>query len=120
MGFRLTHAWTGVIAAACVLAAPAAHAFTIENKDAAGAYAVPKFDIEEQARNFRKDGSGAPAPGKSSFDTPVGKLEFGVGQRSISGFGFGPGFGPDASARASRQHMDRMLAPPSSLEFNGR
>ena len=56
----LPHAFLGMIAAA-VLAAPAAYAFTVENKDAAGAYGVPKFDIEEQAKNFRKEGTSAGA-----------------------------------------------------------
>lgn len=111
MGFRLAYAWFGVAAAACVLAAPAAHAFTIENKDSAGAYAVPKFDIEEQARNFRKSGSDTASSGKSSFDTPAGKLEFGVGQGPRSSFGTfgGSGFGP--TPRSTRQDFERMVTP---------
>ena len=76
MRFRLPHA-SGV-AAACVLAAPAAHAFTVENKDAAGQYAVPKFDLEEQAKNFRKDdgtdASGRRTPSTASCSsTPLGQ-----------------------------------------------
>ena len=56
MRFCLPHVVVG-IAAAFVLAAPAARAFTVENKDAAGQYGVPKFDLEEQSKNFRKDGT---------------------------------------------------------------
>jgi len=116
MRFRLTHVFLGVFAAA--LAAPTAHAFTIENKDAGGAYGVPKFDVEEQAKNFRKGGDAA-TNGKTEFDTPAGKLQFGVQQGYSSSFGspFGSGLGP--SLRNSRQDMDRMLAPPTSLDYYG-
>src|SRR4051794_23569497 len=65
MRFRLPHVFLGIAATACVLAAPAAHAFTVENKDAAGQYTMPKFDLEEQAKNFRK-GEGSNA-GKGDF-----------------------------------------------------
>lgn len=118
MSFRLTHISIGMLLAA-VLPVPAAHAFTVENKDAAGQFTVPKFDLEEQAKNFRKDGSGG-SDTKSSYDTPIGKLQFGVEQRSWSGFrsGFGAGLGPSDGLRASRRDMDRMLAPPTSLEYN--
>ena len=91
--------------AACVLAAPAAHAFTVENKDEGGQYGMPKFNLEEQMKNFRKDGSDASSTGKNFYETPLGpgKLQFGVTQGPASGFGsvFSPGFGP-ASARAPR------------------
>ena len=113
MRFRLTQVLPGIlfgVFAAAVLAAPAARAFTFENKDAAGDYSVPKFDVEEQAKNFRKDGSGtAAANGKTSYDTPVGKLEFGVGQGSSNFGGFGSGFGP--GLRNNRADFDRVVTP---------
>jgi hypothetical protein len=122
MRFRLTHACIGIFAAG-VLAGPAAHAFTVENKDEGGQYGVPKFNLEEQAKNFRKDGSDASSTGKSLYETPLGsgKLQFGVTQGPASGFGsvFSPGLGPSDGARASRQDFDRVLAPPTSLQFNG-
>ena len=71
MRFRLPHACIGIFAA-CVLAAPAAHAFTVENKDEGGQYGVPKFNLEEQAKNFRKDGSDPSSTGKSFYETPLG------------------------------------------------
>ena len=108
MRFRLTHVLPAIFAAA-VLAAPAARAFTVENRDAAGDYSVPKFDVEEQAKNFRKDGSGTSATGKTSYDTPIGKLEFGVGQSSSQFGGFGSGFG--RSPRDSRQDFNRVVTP---------
>src|SRR5215218_4255005 len=57
MGFRLPHVFLTLAATACALAGPAAYAFTVENKDEGGQYGVPKFNLEEQAKNFRKDGS---------------------------------------------------------------
>ena len=102
MRFRLPYSLLGFAAAAWLLAAPAAHAFTIENKDAGGQYAVPKFDLEEQARNFRKDGTGATGNGTGLYETPLGtgKLQFGIQQGSSTNFGsvFAPGLGPDNSA----------------------
>ena len=115
MRFRLTHACFAALSAAFVLAAPGSHAFTVENKDSADQYGVPKFDLEEQAKNFRKSGADAPSNGKSEYDTPMGKLQFGVQQGPASNFGsgFGPGsLGP--AVRNSRQDMDRMLAPPGA------
>ena len=101
-----------------MLAAPAAHAFTVENKDAAGQYSVPKFDLEEQAKNFRKtDGSKA---GKSDFSTPFGSgtLHFGVTQGPSSNFGFAPGLGPTGLPQNSRQEFNRRLAPPTSMDYS--
>jgi hypothetical protein len=122
MRFSLPHVVVG-IAAAFVLAAPAAHAFTVENKDAAGQYGVPKFDLEEQSKNFRKDGAGATANGSGLYETPLGngKLQFGIQPGGASNFGspFSPQLGPSLSAQQSRQEFDRRLAPPTSLEYNG-
>ena len=126
MRFRLTHACLGIflgIFAACVLVGAAAHAFTVENKDEGGQYGVPKFNLEEQAKNFRKDGSDAASTGKSLYETPLGngKLQFGVTQGPASSFGsvFSPGLGPMDGSRAWRQDFNRIVAPPTSLEYNG-
>ena len=60
-----------VLAAAAALAAPAAHAFTFEDK-ATGKNGMPKFDIEEQSSNFRKDGDlDTSAIGKSAVRNAV-------------------------------------------------
>jgi hypothetical protein len=122
MGFRLPHVVAGMFVAACALAAPAAHAFTVENKDAAGQYEMPKFDLEEQSKNFRKAGAGSP-DGKGDYSIPLGNgsLQFGVtpGSAFNSGSVFSPQFGPAWSAQTSRQEFDRRLAPPTSLEYSG-
>ena len=122
MRFRLPYVVAGM-AAAWVLAVPAAHAFTVENKDATGQYGVPKFDLEEQSKNFRKDGSGATPNSNGLYETPFagGKLQFGVQPGGASNFGsvFAPGLGPSGSAQSQRQEFDRRLAPPTSLEYNG-
>jgi hypothetical protein len=113
MGYPRKRLCLGTVAAAWILAAPAAQAFTFENKDqdGAGAYAVPKFDIQEQARNFRSGGSGAATPGKSELDTPIGKLQFGVQQGPA--FGSGLGFGPMSGSRGGRADFERMVTPDS-------
>ena len=120
MRVRLTHACLMVFAA-CTLAGSAAHAFTVENKDEGGQYGVPKFNLEDQAKHFRKDGTDASSTGKGFYETPLGSgtLQFGVTQGSAFNFGSGvSGFGPSGS-RASRQEFDRILAPPTSPEFYG-
>jgi hypothetical protein len=118
---RLSLFGPGMLVAACMLLAPAAHAFTMENKDAEGQYTIPKFDLEEQAKGFRKDGTAAPGNGKALYETPLGNgtLQFGVtpGSAFNSGSVFAPGLGPPDGLRASRQDFNRMLAPPSSLEY---
>ena len=103
----------GAVAAVWVLAAPAAQAFTFENRevDGAGAYAVPKFDLQEQARQFSRGGSGTATPGKTDFDTPIGKMQFGVQQGPA--FGSGMGFGPATGSRAGRADFERMVTPDS-------
>jgi hypothetical protein len=119
MRLRLPYFLLGA-AAICAMAAPVwlaapAHAFTVEDKDSAGQYAVPKFDLEEQSKSFRKDGSG---PGSTAYETPIGKLQFGVGSASNFGSAFSPGgLGADNSV-AQRRHFNRMLSPPSSLDYD--
>ena len=121
MRFRLPHIFLTLAATVCALAAPAAHAFTVENKDEGGQYGVPKFDLEEQSRNFRKGDTSNFTAGKSDFSTPIGSgtLSFGVRQ-GPSGFGsmLSPGLGLSGSSQNSRQEFERRLAPPSSLEYN--
>src|SRR5439155_17970924 len=100
MRLCLPHVVVG-IAAAFVLAAPAARAFTVENKDAAGQYGVPKFDLEEQSKNFRKDGSGATTNSNGLYETPLGngKLQLGIQPGGSSNFGsvFATGLGLSGS-----------------------
>jgi hypothetical protein len=108
-------------AAACLLAGPAAHAFTVENTDTAGQYGVPKFDLEQQAKGFTKDSINAPG-GKTLYQTPIagGTLQFGVspGTGFNSGSPFGSQLGPSLSSDNARQEFDRRLAPPTSMEYN--
>lgn len=116
---RLQHCALGMVAAfACALAAPAAQAFTFENKDASP-YTVPEFNLEEQSRQFRKDGAGAGSAGAYQFDGMFGKgtLEYGVRDRPYSNFG--QGFGPGLGSRGfgpTRRDFDWVVAPPSSLD----
>ena len=120
MQFRLTHVFLGFFAA-YVLAAPAAHAFTMENGDGSGQFAVPKFDAEEQAKNFRSGSAGAVTPSKGQLEVPLGNgsLNFGVKSGSTSNFGsaFGPSFGPSFGTRDTRQDFERMVAPPNLRYF---
>jgi hypothetical protein len=117
MDYHLKGLCLAAVAAACILAAPAAQAFTIENKDqdGTGAYAVPKFNLQEQARQFSSSGgSGTATPGKTDFSTPLGNgtMQFGVQQGS--GMGFGPGnLGPMNGSRAGRADFERMVTPDS-------
>ena len=114
--------------AAWLLAAPGAHAFTVENRDAGDStgtgftgtspYSAPKFDIEEQAKNFRSGGTSLTAPGpKADFSTPYGSgsMTFGVQQGSAFG---GSGFGTSGTSsftgsRVNRADFERMVTPDS-------
>ena len=99
---------TGVL-----LAPPAARAFTLENDPAK---AAPNFDFDEQLRQFRTNPQlDTSANGsKKSWDTPIGKLQFGVQQRNVSPFSspFAPMYGSSNSGNADRRHYDRLFAPP--------
>jgi hypothetical protein len=113
MQIRLKHAHLGALAAILMFAAPA-QAFTLGGEAAGNRsnYEVPKFDLEEQAKNFRSGGSTSTTPGKTDFNTPLGKgtMEFGVQQRPA--FGFGPGgMGPATGSRANRMDFERMVTP---------
>ena len=112
MRFRLMQVCVGAFATSCVLAAPAARAFIVEDRDTAGKYSVPKFDLEEQSRNFRSGGeTSAGSGGKQEFNTPLGKgtLEIGT-QQGPTYFG-GHGFGSSPGSRNTRQDYDRMFQP---------
>jgi hypothetical protein len=114
MQIRLKHAHLGALAAIFVFAAPAAQAFTLGGEAAGNRsnYEVPKFDLEEQARNFRNGGSTSTTPGRTDFNTPFGKgtMEFGTQQRPSSAFGPG-GLGPATGSRVNRMDFERMVTP---------
>ena len=109
--------------AAWLLAAPGAHAFTVENREAGDGtgsgfsgnpYAPPTFDLEEQAKNFRSGGTSITSPGpKTDFSTPYGSgsVTFGVQQGSaFGGSGFGPGGTSSfTGSRANRADFERMV-----------
>jgi hypothetical protein len=120
MGFHLTCSLLAAVAI-WLVASPAARAITIENKDSEGQYGVPKFDLEEQSKRFRSDGTGTVAGSGNTYQTPIGdgKLQFSISQGSGSSFAspFSRGLGPDNSA-AQRQHFNRMLSAPSSLDYD--
>ena len=100
------------LAALLMLAAPAAHAFTLGG-EAAGSnknYEVPKFDLEEQAKNFRSGNSGGTTPSKTEFNTPIGTMQFGVQQGPRSAFGPGS-MGPAPGSRVNRADFERMVTP---------
>jgi hypothetical protein len=112
----------GILAAAAALApatlVPAAHAFTIEGGDSGGQYEVPKFDLDEQMRQFRTDKSGTSSGTQSQISTPFGKgtLEFGVRQGTMSNFGsgfsgLGPSWGSGSQPLVTRQDFERMVTP---------
>jgi hypothetical protein len=101
-------------AAAVALTASAASAFKIENKDASG-YDT-NFNLEEQAKNFRRDGSPSSTFGPRSFSTPYGNgsVELSVKQGPSSGFGPGWGFnqsGSSGSSAVMREHFNRIVTP---------
>ena len=89
----------------------------------AGQYGVPKFDLEEQAKNFRKDGSGVSPTGKSDFSTPLGNgtLHFGVTQGPVRlRLDVQPRPRPvGIVAELASGVRPQRLAPPTSLEYNG-
>ena len=107
MRIRLAFACLGVLAAS-VLSSPRANAFTLEGPAVDNQYAAPKFDLEEQAKNFTKDGGSGPSLNdKGQLETPLGsgKLQFGVQQQG-STFGF-------SGSRAGRADFERMVTPES-------
>jgi hypothetical protein len=88
------------VAAGLMLAPCAAPAFTIDDGSDGS---TPKFDLEEQSRNFRTQGADLSTPAKREIETPYGTMHFGVQRDSL--------FGSPAGSRADRRYMDRMLTP---------
>jgi hypothetical protein len=114
MRFRLPHVVAGSLPPA-LLAAPAAHAFTVENKDAAGQYAVPKFDLEEQSKNFRKDGSGASTNSNAFTRRRLATASCSsASSRRSSNFGSVFARPRPAVSRKTRAGVRSPLAPPTS------
>lgn len=102
----------GIVAMSAAFAAPSARAFTMQNTDSTGAYGVPKFDIEEQAKNFSKGGTDYSVKNDGSVQFGGGTLHFGVQQGSNFNSGFGPGsLGP--ASRDTRQDFNRVVTPES-------
>ena len=87
-----------------VFIAPSATAFTFE--DGKG-NTVPKFDLDEQTRQFRsKPELDLSTSDKKGLATPFGNLQIGV-DRGSSAFG-SPMFG--GISDANRKHYDRMFS----------
>lgn len=97
--------------AVAVVAASPARAFTFQ--DGQG-NTIPKFDLEEQSRQFRKSELDAAAAAKKGIEMPFGgTMQFGV-QRNSSPFTTSPfGSGFNRSDNADRRHYERLFAPDS-------
>lgn len=110
MSFRLTRIALGICAVAWLAGSTAAHAFTFQDGGSGGQgqYAVPKFDLEEQAKQFRSGGS----KDASKWETPLGsgKFQFGVQQQGQTSR-FSPGFSPTPGYPSNNAHFERMLTP---------
>src|SRR5687767_10343464 len=91
------------LASGALLAPPAAQAFTVE--DGKG-NTVPKFDLDEQSRQFRKPDLDLSTTDKKGIDTPIGTLQFGVGRNLPFSSPFGSGI-----SDANREHYQRMFTP---------
>ncbi len=104
----------GIVAAATVLAVPAAHAFTMQDGSGGGTTA-PKFDLEEQARQFRTPDASAFTGNAQKFELPNGgTLQFSTRSDPM----FGSPFGFSGSSAADRQYMNRMFDPQFQLQNN--
>ncbi len=107
MRLRLPHLCLAIAVSAAALYAPGAGAFTFENSitDKDG----KKFDVEEQAKAFRKNDLSPAFNGgnKREIDTPFGKGTIQFGAQPGNGM-FGSGFG----SRLSPRDVDRIVAPP--------
>jgi hypothetical protein len=94
----------------------AAQAFSVQDRDAVDAFGLPKFDIEEQAKNFRTDGSSRPsAMPKFEFETFLGKGTLDLGLHSGPSYlnaPLGSAFGPMGPApRNAREDFNRVVTP---------
>lgn len=101
--------FAAALAVAVMFGSPAS-AFTFQ--DGQG-NTIPKFDLEEQSRQFRKPELDASAA-KKGFDTGFGTLQFGV-QQNKSPFATTSPFGSNfnRSDNADRRHYERLFAPDS-------
>lgn len=105
-----------VFAAACLWAG-SARAFSPQSQDSTAPSGLPKFDLEEQRKNFRTGSDSKPPPmPKYEFETFLGKgtFEFGLQQgpwyfNAPFGSGFGPSMGP--APRNSREDFNRVITP---------
>jgi hypothetical protein len=105
-----------VLAAGVLFAAPAARAFTMD--DGKGNL-IPKFDLEEQSRQFKKPQLDLSTTDKKGLETPFGTLQFGVDKGSAFSSPFGPGLGANTNSNADRRHYERMFTP-EYLQGGGR
>jgi len=98
-----------LLVAAAALAAPAAHAFTLENDPAN----LPKFDFDDQLRQFRGGSQlDTSSAGKKGYETPFGTMQFGVTRGNSFMTPFGSQFGASNSGNSDRRHYDRMFVHP--------
>jgi len=102
---HISKACLAAVAAATFLAAPV-RAFTVEGGEGADG-TMPKFDIEEQTRNFRSQSMDLSTP---KVQLPGGgSMQFSTQPAPMFGSPFGFG------GNAGRQHFDRMLDPSYQL-----
>lgn len=93
-----------VLVGASLFAPAAVSAFTFE--DGKG-NSMPKFDLEEQTRQFRtRPDLDLSTDSKKGLTTPFGTLQFGV-DRNGSAFSSPQG----GISNANRQHYERMFSP---------
>jgi hypothetical protein len=99
------------LAAGLMLAPVPGLAFTIENGDGSGGGAIPKFDMDEQLRNFRTPTQDSLTTPKRDLQTPFGSMQFDVRQGSA----FSP-WGSSMRAQEDRRHFDRMFDPQARFD----
>ena len=106
----LTQFFATALLAGALLAPAVAHAFTMDDGNK-GSTSIPKFDLDEQTRHFRKPDLSTPGTDKKGLETPFGNLQFGVDQNPTGFRTLGPGFGSSFNSNADRKHLDRMFTP---------
>ena len=106
----LTRICIATLAAVALLAPPMAHAFTMDDGNK-GSTSIPKFDLDEQTRQFRKPDLSTPGADKKGLETPFGNLQFGIDQNPTGFRTLGPGFGSSFNSNADRKHYERMFTP---------
>ena len=100
------------LAATLLLTPTVTRAFTFDSTGK-GTDSIPKFDLEEQSRQFRTPQFDASTAGKQ-WETPLGKLQFGVQPADSSMYGYRSPFAPSfgATGNADRRHYERMFVHP--------